>query len=173
MDAVTKCGIQPADGQNHQLSTLLWFVPSSRPCPLLVLNKRCLKSFSFGFVVAWFQSSGLRTTTLLVSYCYLSPSSRIRPSDLFLFLSHLSHLHLIIRAAPYTNTLFLCIHPFRFLDSVGFGRISQPSPVFVSCHLFPLNISSLNKERVPCAFDCTAHTSCSIGSFPLSCFHCH
>lgn len=87
-----------------------------------------LKIFSFGFVVAWFQFSGLRTTTLLVTYCYLSPSCRIRRSDLFPFLSHLSHLHLIIRAAPYTNTLFLCIHPFRFLDTIGFGRISQPSP---------------------------------------------
>jgi hypothetical protein len=148
LDAVTKCGLQPTDRQNYQLSTLLWFVPSSRPCPLLVLNKRCLKfsSFPFGFVFAWFQSSGPRTTTLLVSYCYLSPSSRIHLSHLFLFLSHLSHRHLIIRAAPYTNALFLCIYPFRFLDITGFGRISQPYPytflLLISLEHFTLLIRS-------------------------------
>jgi hypothetical protein len=99
-----------------------------------------LKIFTFGFVLAWFQSSGPRTTTLLVSYCYLSPSSRIHLSHLFLFLSHLSHRHLIIRAAPYTNALFLCIYPFRFLDTTGFGGISQPYPysflLLISLELF-------------------------------------
>jgi hypothetical protein len=102
--------------------------------------------FPFGFVFAWFQSSGPRTTTLLVSYCYLSPSSRIHLSHLFLFLSHLSHRHLIIRAAPYTNALFLCIYPFRFLDITGFGRISQPYPytflLLISLEHFTLLIRS-------------------------------
>lgn len=90
---------------------------------------------------AWFQASGPRTTTLLVSYCYLSPSSRIHLSHLFLFLSHLSHRHLIIRAAPYTNALFLCIYPFRFLDTHWLWQDFSAIPRIRSCYLFPWNIS--------------------------------
>jgi hypothetical protein len=39
--------------------------------------------------------------------------------------------------------LFLCIYPFRFLDNpTGFGRISQPYPVYVPVTYFLWNIST-------------------------------
>lgn len=79
--------------------------------------------------VSWFQSSGPRTTTLLVSYCYLSPSSRIHLSHLFfcfsrIFLICISSFALLLILMLY----FFVSYTFRFLDIVGFGRISQPYP---------------------------------------------
>ncbi|KIK45726.1 hypothetical protein CY34DRAFT_493612 [Suillus luteus UH-Slu-Lm8-n1] len=119
-------------------------------------------------------ASGPRTTTLLVSYCYLSPSSRIHLSHLFLFLSHLSHRHLIIRAAPYTNALFLCIYPFRFLDTpLALAGFLSHTPYTFLLLISLEHFTPLIRSAFLCAIDCTARTFCSIASFPLSCFPCH
>ncbi|KAG0702655.1 hypothetical protein DFH29DRAFT_492482 [Suillus ampliporus] len=54
----------------------------------------------------------------------------------------------------------------RSLDLIWLWQDFSAIPVFRSCYLFPLNISPLIRSAFLCAFDCTAHTSCSIAYFP-------